>query len=204
MPLSLAALSSSSPPRTPKLKTLNPALAIALLVCTAAILALAGARVINNRRLAADNLAGLGQPVLEDLEKVAANPLDLATSQRPHWSPYMSIYLTLLLSLLLCVMFFLLIIFECHSWVSLPAVIIALIVICTAPHPPSHTRPYPPSTDGRSGELESKSIGFWPELEEIGTVCAFLYTAALLAATVSTLCCRWKSSQICQRLILTP
>ena len=186
MPISLAALSSSRPPR-PKSKTLNPALAIALLVCTAAILALAGARVINNRRLAADHLARLGQPVLEDLETVDASPLDSTAGQRQPWSPYMSIYLTLLLSLLLCVMFFLLIIFECHSWVSVPAVIIALIVICTAPHPPSHHHQRYPV---RSGEVESKSIGFWPELEEIGTVCAFLYTAALLAATVSTLCCR--------------
>ena len=191
MPISLAALSSSRPPR-PKSKTLNPALAIALLVCTAAILILAGARVINNRSLVANNL---DQPALEDLVETVeeVGPLDSADSQRLHWSPYMSIYLTLLLSLLLCVMFFLLIIFECHSWVSVPAVIIALIVICTAPHPPSRPRPYPPST-GRRGESESKSIGFWPELEEIGTVCAFLYTAALLAATVSTLCCRWKLS----------
>ena len=96
----------------------------------------------------------------------------------------MSIYLTLLLSLLLCVMFFLLIIFESHSWVSVPAVIIALIVICTAPHPPSNHH-YP-----LKAMKSQSSSGFWPELEEIGTVCAFLYAAALLAATVSTLCCR--------------
>ena len=187
MPSSLADLSSSSnPPSMHKSNILNTALAIALLVCTAAILALAGTKVIKNRSLAADNLARLDQPAQEDLVETGeeADPLDSADNR--HWSPYMSVYLTLLLSLLLCVMFFLLIIFECHSWVSLPAVIIALIVICTSPHPPGH----PPPTTGRPRDVESKSIGFWPELKEIGTVCAFLYTAALLAAAVSTLCCR--------------
>ena len=175
----LAALSSS---RRPKSKILNQALAIAVLFCTVAILALAGARVINNRSLAADTL---GQPVVEDQEDPVEedSPLDSAASQ--NWSPNMSIYLTLLLSLLLCVMFFLLISFECHSWVSLPAVIIAIIVICTSPHPPA---PTPPTEKPR--DVESKSTGFWPELAEIGTICAFLYTAALLAAALSTLCCR--------------
>ena len=182
MPSSLADLSSSSnPPSMHKSNILNTALAIALLVCTAAILALAGTKVIKNR-----SLARLDQPAVEDLVETGeeADPLDSADNV--HWSPYMSVYLTLLLSLLLCVMFFLLIIFECHSWVSLPAVIIALIVICTSPHPPTH----PPPSTGRPSDVESKSIGFWPELKEIGTVCAFLYTTALLAAAVSTLCCR--------------
>ena len=180
MPTSLAALSSSRSSRAPKSKTLNRALAIALLVCTVAIFALAGERVINNRRLADEKL---DHPVLE-LETVESNPVNSTASQRRPWSPYMSIYLTLLLSLLLCVMFFLLIIFESHSWVSVPAVIIALIVICTAPHPPNNHH-YP-----LKAMKSQSSSGFWPELEEIGTVCAFLYAAALLAATVSTLCCR--------------
>ena len=180
MPTSLAALSSSRSSTAPKSKTLNRALAIALLVCTVAIFALAGERVINNRRLADEKL---DHPVLE-LETVESNPVNSTAIQRRPWSPYMSIYLTLLLSLLLCVMFFLLIIFESHSWVSVPAVIIALIVICTAPHPPSNHH-YP-----LKAMKSQSSSGFWPELEEIGTVCAFLYAAALLAATVSTLCCR--------------
>ena len=180
MPTSLAALSSSRCSRAPKSKTLNRALAIALLVCTVAIFALAGERVINNRRLADEKL---DHPVLE-LETVESNTVNSTASQRRPWSPYMSIYLTLLLSLLLCVMFFLLIIFESHSWVSVPAVIIALIVICTAPHPPNNHH-YP-----LKAMKSQSSSGFWPELEEIGTVCAFLYAAALLAATVSTLCCR--------------
>ena len=180
MPTSLAALSSSRSSRAPKSKTLNRALAIALLVCTVAIFALAGERVINNRRLADEKL---DHPVLE-LETVESNPVNSTAIQRRPWSPYMSIYLTLLLSLLLCVMFFLLIIFESHSWVSVPAVIIALIVICTAPHPPNNHH-YP-----LKAMKSQSSSGFWPELEEIGTVCAFLYAAALLAATVSTLCCR--------------
>ena len=183
MPTSLAALSSSRSSRAPKSKTLNRALAIALLVCTVAIFALAGERVINNRRLADEKLGGLDHPVLE-LETVESNPVNSTAIQRRPWSPYMSIYLTLLLSLLLCVMFFLLIIFESHSWVSVPAVIIALIVICTAPHPPNNHH-YP-----LKAMKSQSSSGFWPELEEIGTVCAFLYAAALLAATVSTLCCR--------------
>ena len=179
MPSSLAALSSSNPPSSHKSNILNTALAIALLVCTAAILALAGTKVIKNR-----SLARLDQPAVEDLVETGEEAVPLDSADNLHWSPYMSVYLTLLLSLLLCVMFFLLIIFECHSWVSLPAVIIALIVICTAPHPPNNHH-YP-----LKAMKSQSSSGFWPELEEIGTVCAFLYAAALLAATVSTLCCR--------------
>ena len=74
----LAALSSSRSSRTPKLNTLSLALGIALLVCTVAVFALSGARLINNRRLAADKLAEHGRPVPEDLETVEASPLDLA------------------------------------------------------------------------------------------------------------------------------
>ena len=145
MPSSLTTLSSSNPPSSHKSNILNTALAIALLVCTAAILALAGTKVITNRSLAADNLAGVDQPALEDLVETGeeAGPLDSADSL--HWSPYMSVYLTLLLSLLLCVMFFLLIIFESHSWVSVPAIITFLMAALYFPSKP----PTPPSNSAK-------------------------------------------------------
>ena len=67
-----------------------------------------------------------------------------------------------------------------------------------------HPLHYPPPIGGPGEELMRWPEPVGPEKEEGAIIAAFLYTAALLALTantVLTLCCSWKVSPICQRLI---